>query len=84
MQRKSQINRNRNPESEWPQPALNKLAHTCAAQVEALIRYRSIGQQKVVVEHVTVNADGQAIVGHVARGREPRENEPQPHTPGHG
>ena len=34
-------------------------------QVEALHRYRGKGQQKVTVEHVHVNAGGQAIVGTV-------------------
>src|SRR4029077_8795898 len=46
--------------------AFNKLARTFAAQVEALKRYRTGGQQKVTVEHVTVNAGGQAIVGSVS------------------
>ncbi len=46
--------------------ALNKLARTFAMQMEALKRYRTSGQQKVTVEHVTVNAGGQAIVGAVA------------------
>ena len=32
-------------------------------QIEALQRYRGKGQQKVTVEHVHVNAGGQAIVG---------------------
>ena len=45
--------------------ALNKLARTFAMQMEALKRYRTSGQQKVTVEHVTVNAGGQAIVGTV-------------------
>ena len=35
-------------------------------QMEALKRYRTCGQQKVVVEHVTVQAGGQAIVGNVS------------------
>ena len=48
--------------------ALNKLARTFAMQMEALKRYRTGGQQKVTVEHVTVNAGGQAIVGSVTRG----------------
>ena len=46
--------------------AFNKLARTFAAQVEALKRYRSRGDQTVRVEHVTVNEGGQAIVGNVA------------------
>lgn len=45
--------------------ALNKLARTFATQMEALKRYRTGGQQRVTVEHVTVNAGGQAIVGAV-------------------
>ena len=48
--------------------ALNKLARTYAVQMEALKRYRTGGQQRVIVEHVTVNAGGQAIVGSVTRG----------------
>jgi len=39
-----------------------------AAQVEALKRYRSRGDQTVRVEHVTVNEGGQAIVGKVNHG----------------
>ena len=42
-----------------------KLLRTYAMQVEALQRYRGKGQQKVTVEHVHVNAGGQAIVGAV-------------------
>lgn len=48
--------------------AFNKLARTFAAQVEALKRYRTGGQQNVTVKHVTVNEGGQAIVGNVAHG----------------
>ncbi|MGJ8544564.1 MAG: hypothetical protein ACSHWZ_03900 [Sulfitobacter sp.] len=48
--------------------ALNKLARTYATQMEALKRYRTGGQQKVTVEHVTVNEGGQAIVGDVTHG----------------
>ena len=42
-----------------------KLLRTFTMQVEALQRYRGKGQQKVTVEHVLVNAGGQAIVGTV-------------------
>ena len=49
--------------------ALNKLARTFAMQLEALKRYRTGGEQKVVVQHVNVNDGGQAIVGTVDRGR---------------
>ncbi len=48
--------------------AFNKLARTFASQVEALKRYRTGGEQKVTVEHVTVNEGGQAIVGNVSHG----------------
>ncbi len=48
--------------------AFNKLARTFAAQVEALRRHRTGGEQKVTVEHVTVNEGGQAIVGNVSHG----------------
>ncbi len=48
--------------------ALNKLARTYATQMESLKRYRTGGQQKVTVEHVTVNDGGQAIVGAVTPG----------------
>jgi hypothetical protein len=47
------------------QNAFNKLARTFAAQVEALKRYRSGGEQKVTVQHVHVAEGGQAIVGNV-------------------
>ena len=46
---------------------LNKLARTFAMQVEALKRYRSTGEQKVIVQHVSVSDGGQAaIVGAVS------------------
>lgn len=48
--------------------AFNKLARTYAAQVEALKRYRSQGEQRVTVEHVNVQPGGQAIVGNVTGG----------------
>ena len=53
------------PQQDSAERAFNKLARTFVAQVEALKRYRTGGQQKVTVEHVTVNAGGQAIVGSV-------------------
>lgn len=40
-----------------------KLLRTCAAQVEALQRYRGKGQQTVRVEHVNVAPGAQAVVG---------------------
>jgi hypothetical protein len=56
------------PQQDSAERALNKLARTFATQMEALKRYRTGGQQRVVVEHVTVNAGGQAIVGAVQAG----------------
>ena len=47
--------------------ALNKLARTFTAQVEALKRYRTGGEQKVTVQHVSVSDGGQAIVGNVTQ-----------------
>lgn len=40
-----------------------RLSQTFVAQMEALIRYRGKGPQKVVVEYVHVHQGGQAIVG---------------------
>jgi hypothetical protein len=45
--------------------AINKFARTFASQMEALKRYRTGGEQKVTVQHVSVNEGGQAIVGNV-------------------
>jgi hypothetical protein len=56
------------PQQDSAERAFNKLARTFAAQVEALKRYRSLGDQIVRVEHVTVNQGGQAIVGNVKHG----------------
>ena len=33
--------------------------------MEALKRYRTGGEQKVTVQHVTVNEGGQAVIGNV-------------------
>ena len=56
------------PQQDAAERALNKLARTYAMQMETFKRYRTGGQQKVVVEHVTVNEGGQAIVGAVTQG----------------
>ncbi len=45
-----------------------KLLRTFGTMAECLRTYRGGGQQKVTVEHVTVQAGGQAIVGNVNRG----------------
>jgi hypothetical protein len=51
--------------------AYNKLARTFVAQMEALKRYRTGGEQKVTVQHVSVNDGGQAIVGDVVQAPRP-------------
>ena len=56
------------PQQDAAERALNKLARTFTTQMDALKRYRTGGQQKVTVEHVTVNSGGQAIVGAVDTG----------------
>jgi len=48
---------------------LNKLARTYAGQMETLKRYRTGGEQKVTVQHVSVSEGGQAIVGNVTQGK---------------
>lgn len=42
-----------------------KFQRTFLMQIDALEKLRGKGQQTVRVEHVTVNAGGQAIVGHI-------------------
>jgi hypothetical protein len=56
----------------------NKLSRTFAALIEALDRHRGKGRQRITVEHVTVNAGGQAIVGTVTpKGRTEQQFEEQ-------
>lgn len=47
--------------------AINQLARTYTAQLEALKRYRSGAEQKVTVQNVSVTEGGQAIVGNVTQ-----------------
>ena len=54
------------PQQDSAERAFNKLARTFTAQMEALKRYRTGGEQKVTVQHVTVNEGGQAVVGNVS------------------
>jgi hypothetical protein len=54
------------PQQDSAERTFNKLARTFAVQLEALKRYRTGGEQKVTVQHVTVNEGGQAIVGSVS------------------
>ena len=48
--------------------AASRLSRTYVALLEGLSRHRGKGQQVVRVEHVTVQAGGQAIVGAVTQG----------------
>jgi hypothetical protein len=65
------------PQQDSAERAFNKLARTFAAQVEALKRYRTGGEQRVTVEHVTVNKGGQAIVGTVQASKGYQKSEDQ-------
>ncbi len=56
------------PQLEAHYTGYNKLARTFAAQVEALRKHRTGGEQRVTVQHVNVSDGGQAIVGNVQRG----------------
>jgi hypothetical protein len=58
------------PQQDSAERAFNKLARTFTTQMEALKRYRTGGEQKVTVQHVTVGEGGQAIVGNVTQGRD--------------
>ena len=62
------------PQQDSAERAFNKLTRTFAAQMEALKRYRTGGEQKVTVQHVSVAEGGQAIVGNVTQAQ--RENTP--------
>jgi hypothetical protein len=53
------------PQQDSASQVYNKLTRTFAAQVEALKRYRTGGEQRVTVQHVNVSDGGQAIVGDV-------------------
>lgn len=53
---------------EFLERAINKLARTFTAQMEALRKHRNGGKQTVTVQHVNVSDGGQAIVGNVQAG----------------
>ena len=55
------------PERDSAERTYNKLARTFAVQVEALQRYRSKTENKVVFQHVSVSDGGQAMFGNVSR-----------------
>ncbi|MDD4617106.1 MAG: hypothetical protein PHW76_08370 [Alphaproteobacteria bacterium] len=67
---------------QWKSGFAIKLLRTFTMQMETLQRCRGHGQQTVRVEHVTVNAGGQAIVGNVQSGGggAQQKTEGQPHA----
>lgn len=70
------------PQQDSAERALNKLARTFTTQMEALKRYRTGGEQKVTVQHVSVSEGGQAIVGNVTQAaRETAPEKPANLTP---
>jgi len=68
------------PQQDSAERALNKLARTFTTQIETLKRYRSTGEQKVTVQHVTVNDGGQAVIGQVTAGEGNKKSEELPHA----
>ncbi len=59
----------------------NKLSRTWATLLDALNKHRGKGQQKMTVEHVHVQAGGQAVVGTVeGGGGAAAKKEDQPHA----
>jgi hypothetical protein len=75
------------PQQDSAVNGLTKLTRTYAAQMEALKRYRSKGEQKMTVQHVHVAEGGQAIVGNVNAPAEGvgarKKSEDQPHALGY-
>jgi hypothetical protein len=55
------------PQQEMAERAMNKLSRTFATLVGALKHYRTGGEQKLTVHHVSVSDRGQAIVGTVTQ-----------------
>jgi hypothetical protein len=53
---------------EVQEKTVGRLMRTFALQMETLRKYRSGGEQRVIVKHVTVNEGGNAIVGNVETG----------------
>ena len=70
------------PQQDSASNMLNKLARTFAAQIEALKKYRSTGEQSVRVTHQHVNVSAnQAVVGISQGGGGAHGNESQSHAP---
>jgi hypothetical protein len=60
---------------------MSKLARTFMMQMDALKRYRSKGEQNVMVQNVTVSDGGQAIVGDVHQEAKAADTPASPHPP---
>jgi hypothetical protein len=58
------------PQQESSERTVTKLARTFTDQMLAMKRYRTGGEQKVTVQHVSVNEGGKAIVGNVTQALE--------------
>ena len=76
------LKRSHHPQQDFPGMDMTlkhaiRLLQLYTRQVETLAKYRGKGQQKITVEHVTVEAGGQAIVGNVTAGAA-RSTGPQP------
>ena len=70
------------PQQDSAERTFNKLTRTFVMQMEALKRYRTGGEQKVTVQHVSVGEGGQAIVGNVTQAApETSRKKPQPSRP---
>jgi hypothetical protein len=69
------------PQQDSAERTLNKLARTYAGQMETLKRYRTGGEQKVTVQHVSVSEGGQAIVGNVTQANPEKMSEKSAASP---
>jgi hypothetical protein len=56
------------PQADSAERAFNKLTRTYTNQMQALKRYRTGGEQKVTVQHVSINDNAQAVIGNVVPG----------------
>jgi hypothetical protein len=64
------------PQADSAERAFNKLTRTYTDQMQALKRYRTGGEQKVTVQHVSVNDYAQAVIGNVVPGCSGSAREP--------
>lgn len=69
------------PQQDSTERIVNKLMRTFVLQMEALKRYRTGGEQKVTVQHVSVGEGGQAIVGNVTQAARENKSKDQKTAP---